>query len=197
MSLHFHRPLRNMDVWSASSADISFVISFASPNGEGFRGRHGFLASWRPLYSGTGAIKVSGSPFSTFGEAEAACNTMLGVLDEVNKRGNRSQFNNRAHRFMVSVPGQVNQKHIADGQHYGDGEDIGEDHLDADLAAKHSGRYPLVRAAGLPRSKPGRTSAPRLPQAHVKRGSISESLISSGHLLALIATKWLQRKSLQ
>ena len=38
-----------------------------------------------PLYSGTGAIKVTGSPFSTFVEAEAACNTMLSVLNEVRK----------------------------------------------------------------------------------------------------------------
>jgi hypothetical protein len=28
-----------MDIWSANSADISFVISFSSPNGAGLRGR--------------------------------------------------------------------------------------------------------------------------------------------------------------
>jgi len=27
------------------------------------------------------AVKVTGSPFNTFAEAEAACNTMLGVLE--------------------------------------------------------------------------------------------------------------------
>jgi hypothetical protein len=48
----------------------------------GFHGRRrGFLAPWRPLYSSKGAVKVTGSPFNTFAEAEAACNTMLGVLE--------------------------------------------------------------------------------------------------------------------
>jgi hypothetical protein len=81
MCLQFHRAVENMDVWSASSADISFVITFASPTGSGFRGRHGFLASWRPLYSSTGAVKVIGSPFNTFEDAEGACRTMLGTLE--------------------------------------------------------------------------------------------------------------------
>jgi hypothetical protein len=81
MSLQFHRAVEYLDVWSASSADISFVITFASPNGPGFHGRHGFLASWRPVYSRTRAVKVTGSPFDTFADAEAACNTMLGVLE--------------------------------------------------------------------------------------------------------------------
>jgi len=198
MPLHFHQAVQTMDIWSASSADISFVISFSTPNGAGLRGKHGFLASWRPLYSGTGAIKVTGSPFSTFTEAEAACNTMLGVLNEVRKPGNRSQANNRAHHVLVSVPDQIHIQHKEDGHHLRDGEDIDEGHLGFDLAARHSGQYPRVLAAGLSQSKSGRTSAPRLPQApHVNRESISESLTSSGHLLALIATKWLHRKSLQ
>ncbi len=81
MSLQFHQAVENMDVWSASSADISFVITFASPTGHGFHGRHGFLASWRPLYSSTGAIKVIGSPFNSFADAEGACNAILGVLE--------------------------------------------------------------------------------------------------------------------
>jgi hypothetical protein len=34
-------------------------------------------ASWRPLYLGTRAIKIIGSPFKTFESAEAACNEML------------------------------------------------------------------------------------------------------------------------
>lgn len=80
MSLQFHQAVEDMDVWSASSADISFVITFASPTGHGFHGRHGFLASWRPQYSRTGAVKVIGSPFKSFAEAEGACNVMLGTL---------------------------------------------------------------------------------------------------------------------
>ena len=81
MSLQFHQAVENMDVWSASSADISFVITFASPTGPGFHGRHGFLASWRPLYSSRAAVEVTGSPFETFAEAERACNTKLGDLE--------------------------------------------------------------------------------------------------------------------
>ena len=77
MSLQFHQAVENMDVWSASSADISFVITFASPTGPGFHGRRGFLASWRPFYSSKGAVEVTGSPFETFAEAERACNTKL------------------------------------------------------------------------------------------------------------------------
>ena len=76
MALQFHQAVAHMDVWSASSADISFVITFASPTGPGFHGRHGFLASWRPLHSRTEAVEVIGSPFKTLGEAELACNAM-------------------------------------------------------------------------------------------------------------------------
>jgi len=81
MPLEFHQAVENLDVWSASSADITFVITFASPTGPGFHGRRGFLASWRPLYSNTGAVKVIGSPFNTFADAEGACNTMLMHLE--------------------------------------------------------------------------------------------------------------------
>jgi len=70
-----------MDVWRASSAGISFVITFESPIGLGFHGRRGFLASWRPLHSSTGAVEVSGSPFNTLADAEGACNAKLGELE--------------------------------------------------------------------------------------------------------------------
>jgi hypothetical protein len=93
MSLQFRRAVENMDVWSASSADISFVITFATPTGSGFHGRHGFLASWRPLYSRRGAAKVIGSPFNTFADAEEACNTTLEVLQEARYANRRSQEN--------------------------------------------------------------------------------------------------------
>ena len=81
MSLQFHQVVEHFDVWIASSADISFVITFASPTGPGFRGRQGFVASWRPFYARTGAVKVIGSPFKSFAEAETACNNMLGILE--------------------------------------------------------------------------------------------------------------------
>jgi hypothetical protein len=49
MTLRFHQAVANMAVWSANSGDISFVITFASPTGPGFRGRQRYLASWRTL----------------------------------------------------------------------------------------------------------------------------------------------------
>jgi hypothetical protein len=94
MSLQFHRAVEYLDLWSASSADISFVITFASPDGPGFHGHRGFLASWRPLHSRRGAVKVIGSPFNTFADAEAACNTMLGVLEQASRGA--AQANNAA-----------------------------------------------------------------------------------------------------
>jgi len=95
MSLQFHRAVENLDIWSASIADISFVITFASPTGSGFHGRRGFLASRRPLYSSTGAVKVIGSPFNSFADAEGACNAMLGTLERAG-RGGSAQVNNAA-----------------------------------------------------------------------------------------------------
>jgi hypothetical protein len=48
------------------------------------------------------------------------------------------------------------------------------------------------------RRNPGRTSAPRLPQAwRIKRGSRSDKRKSSGHVSPLIAIEWLQRQSAQ
>jgi len=50
MPLQFHRPLENMDIWSASRDGFSFVISFESPTGPGFHGSrlHGDLAPALP-----------------------------------------------------------------------------------------------------------------------------------------------------
>jgi hypothetical protein len=53
------------------------VISYESPAGPGFHGRAGYIASWRPVCRGRGAIRITGSPFKTFDEAEAACDAML------------------------------------------------------------------------------------------------------------------------
>ncbi|OAF06940.1 hypothetical protein AYJ54_18545 [Bradyrhizobium centrolobii] len=77
MSLQFHRAVETMELWIANSDGFSFVISFERTTGPGFHGRPGYVASWRPLYETKGAIKISGSPFKTFGEAEEACNRML------------------------------------------------------------------------------------------------------------------------
>ncbi len=80
MSLQFHRAVEGMEIWSASSDGYSFVISFENPTGPGFHGSAGFVASWRPLYQSRGAIRIAGSPFKTFAEAEDGCNTMLKYL---------------------------------------------------------------------------------------------------------------------
>jgi hypothetical protein len=77
MPLQFHRAVKQIEIWSSYSGGYSFVISYESPSGPGFRGRGGYRASWLPLYKGRGAIRILGSPFKTFNEAEAACNAML------------------------------------------------------------------------------------------------------------------------
>jgi hypothetical protein len=82
MSLQFHSAFEDLEIWSASSNGFSFVISRGSPTGLGLRGRAGYLASWRPLSGSGGAIKIAGSPFRTFTEAEEACNAMLGHLKQ-------------------------------------------------------------------------------------------------------------------
>ncbi|KYK50352.1 hypothetical protein [Bradyrhizobium liaoningense] len=80
MPLQFHRAVEDMEIWSASSDGYSFVISFQSPTGHGFRGRLGYVASWRPLDQSRGSFKILGSPFQSFAEAENACNRMLSYL---------------------------------------------------------------------------------------------------------------------
>ncbi len=83
MPLQFRSAVEGLKVWIATSDDISFVISFASPTGAGFRGRLGYVASWRPDYAGRGAIKVIGSPFKNFADAEQACNAISEHLNYV------------------------------------------------------------------------------------------------------------------
>jgi hypothetical protein len=77
MPLQFHLAVEKMEIWSAYSDGYSFAISYESSAGPGCHGRAGYLASWLPVYAGLGAIRIIGSPFKTFDEAEAACNAML------------------------------------------------------------------------------------------------------------------------
>ena len=77
-ALQFERVVEEMEIWSANSDGYSFTISFfESFSGVGFHGRPGYVASWRPLYGVRGAIKIIGSPFKSFDEAEVACDAML------------------------------------------------------------------------------------------------------------------------
>jgi hypothetical protein len=77
MSLQFHQAVPDMEIWSATGDGFSFVVTYEAPAGPGFHGRAGYVASWRRLYRGNGAVKIGGSAFATFAEAEKACNTML------------------------------------------------------------------------------------------------------------------------
>jgi hypothetical protein len=71
-------PVEDLPIWSATSNGFSFVISFETRSGPGLRGRHGYLASWRPIHQSRCAIKVGG--FKTLVEAEIACTAMLAHL---------------------------------------------------------------------------------------------------------------------
>ncbi len=79
--LQFHRALEELDAWIATADGFSFVISYESPTGPGFHGRSGYLASWRPMHLSSIAIKVIGSPFNSFENAEEACNATLNELN--------------------------------------------------------------------------------------------------------------------
>ena len=83
MTLHFSRvitPIEDMEIWSAISDQFSFVISYESRTGPGLHGKPGFVASWRSFSPGSSAVRVTGSPFKTFNEAESACNELLKYL---------------------------------------------------------------------------------------------------------------------
>jgi hypothetical protein len=84
MAMEFSRvisPVADMEIWSGSSKGFSFVISYESRSGPGFRGRTGFVASWRPIHlQKKSAVKIGGSPFTTLAEAEEACEVMLSHL---------------------------------------------------------------------------------------------------------------------
>jgi hypothetical protein len=81
--MHFSRvgpATGDLEIWSAIELDYSFVISNESRSGPGLRGKPGFVASWRPINFNRTAIRVGGSPFKTFAEAENACEAMLAHL---------------------------------------------------------------------------------------------------------------------
>jgi hypothetical protein len=73
-------PIEEMEVWSASSNAVSFVISYESRSGPGFHGQTGFAVSWRPVDQNRSAVSVGGSPFETIAEAKEACNAMAALL---------------------------------------------------------------------------------------------------------------------
>jgi hypothetical protein len=83
MALHFSpvvAPQSDLKIWHANSNEYSFAISLESPIGPGFQDSPGYVASWRALQNDKPAIEVGGSPFSTFIEAEEACELILAHL---------------------------------------------------------------------------------------------------------------------
>jgi hypothetical protein len=83
VALHFSRvgpATVELEIWSASERGFSFVISNESRDGPGLHGKPGFVASWRPIHINKPAIRVGGSPFKTYAEAEKACEAMLANL---------------------------------------------------------------------------------------------------------------------
>jgi hypothetical protein len=84
MALQFHRAVAHIEIWCANSDGFSFVITYESPTGPGFHGRLGYVASWRSLDVNGGAIKIGGSPFKTFAEAEETSNIILKHLTKPN-----------------------------------------------------------------------------------------------------------------
>ena len=80
MALHFSRvapATEELEIWSASELGYSFVISNESRSGPGLHGQPGFVASWRSINFNRPAIRIGGSQFRTFAEAETACEAML------------------------------------------------------------------------------------------------------------------------
>ena len=84
MALHFSRvdTPDNLEIWSANNSGFSFVISNESRSGPGLHGQPGYVASWRPNHLNKPAVRVGGSPFNTFDEAEKACEAILKHLTD-------------------------------------------------------------------------------------------------------------------
>jgi hypothetical protein len=65
MAMQFTRvvgPVEDMEIWNASSAGFSFVISCESRSGPGFHGPPGYVASWRLLSQNTAASESAARP---------------------------------------------------------------------------------------------------------------------------------------
>ncbi|MCP3397298.1 MULTISPECIES: hypothetical protein [unclassified Bradyrhizobium] len=87
MALLFARvdtPVNELEIWMACSGGFSFVISNEDRTGPGLHGKPGLVASWRPVEGNKSAVKLGGSPFKTFAEAEKACEDLLKALEQMN-----------------------------------------------------------------------------------------------------------------
>ena len=82
MPLEFqYSSIQNLELWSAVRNGFSFVIGQESPAGMGFHGLPGYTATWRSLDDpNQRTIRIEGSPFKTFTDAEKVCNEILRQL---------------------------------------------------------------------------------------------------------------------
>jgi hypothetical protein len=114
MALQFSRvvsPVKDMEIWNASSNGFSFVISYESRSGPGFHGGAGFMASWRPIHQNTNANMIGGSPFKALAEAEEACKAMLGLLPGAGRvAGNEAHVNFDAPAVLRKWPSLRNER---------------------------------------------------------------------------------------
>jgi len=102
---------QEMQAWKASGNGLSFVITHESPDGPGFRGEAGFMASWRPEYGNDNASVVVGSPFTTFDEAESACRALACLMIGVRpSRRRMSQINFSAPAVLRKWPSLRNER---------------------------------------------------------------------------------------
>jgi len=100
----------DMEVWNASGNGFSFVISHESRSGPGFRGRTGFMASWRPVHQNSSAVTVGGSPFKTLTEAESACEAMASLLTKARSMGRQPNVNFNAPAVLRKWPSLGNER---------------------------------------------------------------------------------------
>jgi hypothetical protein len=62
------------------------------------------VASWRPLDQSRGAIKIGGSPFTTFAAAEGACNIMLKNLTRKTECRSWCRYARPVHMIRLTEP---------------------------------------------------------------------------------------------
>jgi hypothetical protein len=107
-------PVEAMEAWNASGNGFTFVITHESPGGPGFRGRSGFMASWRPIQQNSSATEIAGSPFDTLSEAQSACKAVaiLSVKSgSTARRGANINFDVQA--VLRKWPSLGNERRIA------------------------------------------------------------------------------------
>jgi hypothetical protein len=105
-------PVEGMEAWNASGNGFSFVISHESSSGPGFRGRTGFMASWRQVQESSSAVKVGGAPFKTLAEAESACKAMASLLTKARPLGRQPHVNFGTPAALRKWPSLANERRI-------------------------------------------------------------------------------------